>query len=169
MSLSSRDVSFPKKIPLSLITIRPATLFDLSEIMRIERQSFREQYPRGLFLMFLEANPETFLVAEYNGRIVGYVMGYLRPDREGHIMSIAVDPLYRGNGIGKALMEVVIDRLIKRGARYIGLEVRVSNERAIKLYEKLGFKKMKIIKGYYSDGEDAYYMVLAPDAWGGES
>ncbi|KPU63775.1 ribosomal protein S18-alanine N-acetyltransferase [Thermococcus argininiproducens] len=168
MSVSSRDF-LPRRIPLSLITIRPATLFDLNEIMRIERQSFREQYPRGLFLMFLEANRETFLVAEYNGQVIGYVMGYLKPDMEGHIMSIAVDPLYRGNGIGRALMEAVIDRLIKRGARYIGLEVRVSNQGAIKLYERLGFKKMKIIRRYYSDGEDAYYMMLTPESWGGKS
>lgn len=119
--------------------------------------------------MFLEANRETFLVAEYNGQVIGYVMGYLKPDMEGHIMSIAVDPLYRGNGIGRALMEAVIDRLIKRGARYIGLEVRVSNQGAIKLYERLGFKKMKIIRRYYSDGEDAYYMMLTPESWGGKS
>ncbi len=168
MSVSSKDF-MPRKIPLSFIIVRPATLFDLSEIMRIERQSFREQYPRGLFMMFLDANRETFLVAEYSGQVVGYVMAYIRPDMEGHIMSIAVDPLYRGNGIGRLLMEAVIDRLIKRGARYIGLEVRVSNKGAIKLYEKLGFKKMKIIRGYYSDGEDAYYMMLDLNTWGGKS
>ncbi|ACS89166.1 ribosomal protein-alanine acetyltransferase RimI like protein [Thermococcus sibiricus MM 739] len=120
-------------------------------------------------MMFLDSNRETFLVAEYSGQVVGYVMGYIRPDMEGHIMSIAVDPLYRGNGIGRLLMEAVIDRLIKRGARYIGLEVRVSNKGAIKLYEKLGFKKMKIIRGYYSDGEDAYYMMLDLNTWGGKS
>ncbi len=165
MSVSAREVK--AKIPLALVTIRPAKLFDISEVMKIERESFREVYPRGLFLLFLENNPDTFLVAEYNGRVVGYVMAYLRPDLEGHIMSIAVDKRYRGNGIGSALLAEVINRLIARGARYIGLEVRVSNEKAIRLYERFGFRKVKRIIGYYSDGEDAYYMILPAEEWRG--
>jgi len=164
MSTSLRK---PSRIPLAMVVIRPAKLFDIPEIVRIERQSFREEYPRGVFLVFLENNPDTFLVAEYSGKIIGYVMGYLRPDLEGHIMSIAVDPAYRGNGVGSALLEEVIERLIKKGARYIGLEVRVSNEGAIKLYERFGFRKIKRIVGYYLDGEDAYYMLLPAEEWGG--
>ncbi|WP_297508134.1 ribosomal protein S18-alanine N-acetyltransferase [Thermococcus sp.] len=155
------------RIPLAMVIIRPAKLFDISEVMRIERESFREAYPRGIFLVFLENNPDTFLVAEYNGKVIGYVMAYLRPDLEGHIMSIAVDPAYRGNGIGSALLTEAIERLIKRGARYIGLEVRVSNEKAIRLYERFGFKKVKRIVGYYADGEDAYYMILPAEEWRG--
>ncbi|WP_457742372.1 ribosomal protein S18-alanine N-acetyltransferase [Thermococcus sp.] len=165
MSVSAREVK--AKVPLALVTIRPARLFDINEIMRIERESFREAYPRGIFLVFLENNPDTFLVAEYNGKVVGYVMAYLRPDLEGHIMSIAVDSAYRGNGIGSALLTEAIERLIERGARYIGLEVRVSNEGAIRLYERFGFKKVKRIIGYYSDGEDAYYMLLPVEEWRG--
>ena len=165
MSVSAREVR--ARVPLALVTIRPAKLFDISDVMRIERESFREAYPRGIFLVFLENNPETFLVAEYNGRVIGYVMAYLRPDLEGHIMSIAVDKRYRGNGIGSALLTEAIDRLIARGARYIGLEVRVSNEKAIKLYERFGFRKVKRIIGYYSDGEDAYYMLLPAEEWRG--
>ncbi|MCD6372901.1 MAG: ribosomal protein S18-alanine N-acetyltransferase [Thermococcus sp.] len=167
MSTSYREVG--GKIPLAMVTIRPVRLFDIPDVMRIERASFKEEYPRGVFLVFLENNPDTFLIAEYNGRVVGYVMGYLRPDLEGHIMSIAVDPAYRGMGIGSALLSEVIERLIKKGARYIGLEVRVSNLSAIALYEKFGFKKIKRIIGYYADGEDAYYMLLPADEWGGRN
>ncbi|WP_048148844.1 ribosomal protein S18-alanine N-acetyltransferase [Palaeococcus ferrophilus] len=169
MSISSRDLPLPKRVPIGLVAIRSAKLFDLPDIMRIEHSSFREKYPRGIFIVFLENNPQTFLVAEYAGKVVGYVMGYLRPDLEGHIMSIAVDPEYRGNGIGKALMVEVIERLFGLGAKYIGLEVRVSNERAINLYLKLGFRVLKRVKAYYSDGEDAYYMVLRRDDWGQDS
>ncbi|NJE05305.1 ribosomal-protein-alanine N-acetyltransferase [Thermococcus sp. M36] len=167
MSVSIQPVG--GRVPLPMVVIRPAKLFDIPDIVRIERESFREEYPRGVFLVFLENNPETFLVAEHSGRVVGYVMGYLRPDLEGHIMSIAVDPAYRGKGIGSALLTEVIERLIKKGARYIGLEVRVSNERAIKLYESFGFRKIKRIIGYYADGEDAYYMLLPVDEWGGRN
>ncbi|WP_456368823.1 ribosomal protein S18-alanine N-acetyltransferase [Thermococcus sp.] len=165
MSTSIGEVN--KRIPLAMVVIRSAKLFDIPDVMRIERESFREAYPRGIFLVFLENNPDTFLVAEYNGKVIGYVMAYLRPDLEGHIMSIAVDPAYRGNGIGSALLVEAIERLIKKGARYIGLEVRVSNERAIRLYERFGFKKVKRIIGYYVDGEDAYYMILPAEEWRG--
>ncbi len=167
MSTSSRE--FGGRLPLSMVVVRPAKLFDMPEIVRIERASFREQYPRGVFLVFLENNPDTFLVAEYNGRIIGYVMAYLRPDLEGHIMSIAVDPAYRGNGIGSALLTEVIERLAARGAKWIGLEVRVSNQNAIKLYERFGFRRIKRVIGYYSDGEDAYYMLLPVEEWGGRN
>ncbi len=167
MSVSIRRTG--GRIPLAMVSIRPARLFDIPEVVRIERASFNEEYPRGIFLTFLENNPDTFLVAEYNGRIIGYVMAYLRPDLEGHIMSIAVDPDYRGNGIGSALLTEAIERLINEGARYIGLEVRVSNEKAIRLYESLGFRKLKRIIGYYADGEDAYYMLLPADEWGGRN
>jgi len=167
MSISSRE--FGGRLPLSMVVVRPAKLFDMPEIVRIERVSFREQYPRGVFLIFLENNPDTFLVAEYNGKVIGYVMAYLRPDLEGHVMSIAVDPDYRGRGIGSALLSEVIERLAARGAKWIGLEVRVSNENAIKLYERFGFKKIKRVIGYYSDGEDAYYMLLPIEEWGGRN
>ncbi|WP_297475112.1 ribosomal protein S18-alanine N-acetyltransferase [Thermococcus sp.] len=167
MSVSIRRAG--GKIPLAMVSIRPARLFDIPEVVRIERASFNEEYPRGIFLTFLESNPDTFLVAEYGGRVIGYVMGYLRPDMEGHIMSIAVDPEYRRNGIGTALLTEVIERLINEGARYIGLEVRVSNERAIRLYESLGFRRIKRIMGYYADGEDAYYMLLPVEEWGGRN
>ncbi|WP_297499116.1 ribosomal protein S18-alanine N-acetyltransferase [Thermococcus sp.] len=163
----SSTIREPIRIPLAMVVIRPAKIFDISEVMRIERESFREAYPRSIFLVFLENNPDTFLVAEYNGKAIGYVMAYLRPDWEGHIMSIAVDKDYRGNGIGSALLTEAIERLIKKGARYIGLEVRVSNEGAIRLYERFGFKKVKRIIGYYADGEDAYYMILPAEEWRG--
>jgi len=153
--------------PVTLVTVRPARLFDIPDIMRIERQSFRENYPRGVLLVFLENNPDTFLVAEYNGKVVGYSMSYLRPDLEGHIMSIAVDERYRGRGIGSLLLAETIERLLAKGARYIGLEVRVSNERAIKLYERFGFRRIKRIPNYYADGEDAYYMLMPAEEWRG--
>lgn len=85
-------------------------------------------------------------------------VGDLRP--VGHLVSIAVREPFRGMGIGSSLLSETLS-VMKRvyRAESIYLEVRVSNERAIRLYEKFGFRKARIIKGYYSDGEDAYVMV----------
>ncbi len=83
------------------------------------------------------------------------------PTRVGHLISIAVLEEYRGRGIGSALLQHTIDamRNVYKVAS-IYLEVRVSNIGAIRLYEKFGFKKARIVREYYRDGEDAYVMVL---------
>jgi len=93
------------------------------------------------------------IVAENNE-----ILGYCAFSDEGeiiHIKSIAVHPNYRNKGIAKALIKEVMK--LKKD---IYLEVRVSNEIAIKLYENLGFKKIKTIKKFYSNGEDAYRYYL---------
>ncbi len=83
------------------------------------------------------------------------------PLKAGHLISIAVLEEYRGRGIGSALLKHTIEALSTiYKVSSIFLEVRVSNVPAIRLYEKFGFKKARIIKEYYRDGEDAYVMVL---------
>jgi ribosomal-protein-alanine N-acetyltransferase len=103
------------------------------------------------------------------GKIVGYNMcrmemgiGHIKRGivKQGHVVSIAVLPEYRRRGIATALMLRAMDSMKnKYGAAEVYLEVRVSNEPAIRLYEKLGFKKVKVLRGYYLDGEDAYLMA----------
>lgn len=78
-----------------------------------------------------------------------------------HLISIAVLPEHRRRGIGSELLRRVIEEARRdAGVVSVYLEVRVSNEPAIRLYEKFGFRKARIIRGYYRDGEDAYVMVL---------
>jgi ribosomal-protein-alanine N-acetyltransferase len=80
--------------------------------------------------------------------------------KKGHVVSRAVLEGYRRKGIGESLMKKGMDSMRDDyGAKEVYLEVRVSNEPAIRLYEKLGFKKVKVIEGYYSDGENAYLMA----------
>ena len=82
---------------------------------------------------------------------------------EAHITTIAVDPDFQGNGIGELLLVALIDRAKQIGARWLTLEVRVTNDVAQRLYEKYTFKEMGIRRRYYSDnGEDAYIMWSPP-------
>jgi ribosomal-protein-alanine N-acetyltransferase len=109
----------------------------------------------------LEPAPSPALEAELRS-IVGYAGLWLMTD-EAHITTIAVDPDFQGNGIGELLVVALIDRAIQIGARWLTLEVRVSNEVAQKLYEKYTFKEMGIRRRYYSDnGEDALVMWTDP-------
>lgn len=134
--------------------IREAKRSDLIRIAEIERLSF-EFEGWGLYFLgkFLEIPYNKIIVAESDE-----ILGYCAFSDEGeviHIKSIAVHPNYRNRGIAKALIREVI-KLNKD----IYLEVRVSNEIALKLYESLGFKRMAQIKKFYSNGEDAYRYFL---------
>ncbi len=94
--------------------------------------------------------------------IVGYAGLWLMTD-EAHITTIAVNPDYQGYGIGELLLLGLIDRAQQIGARWLTLEVRVSNKVAQALYEKYTFKEMGIRRRYYSDNnEDALVMWTDP-------
>lgn len=132
---------------------------DLKSIYLIEQLSFERPYPSSYLETLAYLSPETFLVVSLNGSIVGYSASVLRGS-EGHIISIAVHPDYRGIGIGEKLLRENIKRLKDSGAERVVLEVRVDNIQALKLYQKLGFRIVKTLKNYYWDGSDAYRMVL---------
>lgn len=151
------------------IKIRPATKDDLDDVIAINMECLPEHYPYSFWLEYLERWEDLFYVAEVGGKIVGYILSRLdegkmvckkREGRIGHIVSVAVKEEYRGRGIATALMSAVIAVLRSvYNAEEVHLEVRVSNYKAIRLYEKLNFIKAYIIKNYYIDGEDAYLMV----------
>lgn len=141
---------------------------DLEAVVNINRICLPENYPPSFFLEHHYENPKIFLVAEYDGKIVGYNMCRLeygisningKLARKGHIISIAVMFEYRRKGIGSKLIEEGLKRLKECGATEVYLEVRITNYPAIALYRKMGFRAIRIIEGYYRDGESAYLMV----------
>ncbi len=100
---------------------------------------------------------ESKLPAE-NGTIVGYAGMWLMVD-EAHITTIAVRPEYRGRGLGELLLMGLFEKALEFNARWLTLEVRVSNTVAQNLYRKYTFHAEGIRKGYYSDNnEDAVIM-----------
>ncbi|MEM3360467.1 MAG: ribosomal protein S18-alanine N-acetyltransferase [Candidatus Bathyarchaeia archaeon] len=141
---------------------------DLERVMYINRVCLPENYGDYFFMDLHNRFPETFIVAEVNGEVVGYVMcrieiglsnfGFSGFIKKGHIVSIAVMPEHRQKGIGHALVSKAMEGMRLYNAKQAFLEVRVSNTPAINLYKKLGFKVTRTINGYYSDGEDAYLM-----------
>ena len=152
--------------------VRKARREDIPAIIVVNRVSRPENYPEWFFEDHLTRWGEACYVAEVNGKVVGYVMSRVeygasnfdlrRLVRKGHIVSIAVLPGYRRRGIGTALMKAALRSLREKyGCEEVYLEVRVSNEPAIRLYEKLGFRRVRVIPMYYLDGEDAYVMALS--------
>jgi len=143
---------------------------DLERVMHINRICLPENYATYFFMDLYERFPETFIVAEEDGEIVGYVMcrietglpdfGLLGIAKRGHVISIAVLPEHRRKGIGTALMKEAMAGMRLYKAKECYLEVRVSNTPAVKLYEKVGLGTLRGVQGYYADGEGAYVMSL---------
>jgi len=139
--------------------IRNACEKDLDEIYKVELKSFKIPYPCHYLKMLLSIAPTYFLVAEEEGRVLGYISGIVRLGKIGHIISIAVDPDHRGKGIGERLVKALLEKFKENGMKKVRLEVRISNIAAINLYKKLGFTIEKRLKNYYPDGEDCYIMT----------
>jgi ribosomal-protein-alanine N-acetyltransferase len=141
-----------------LVRIRDVVQDDLQAILGIEDKCFKDPYPLTLLNRLHAMHPYGFLVAVADGKVVGYVIGVIRWGATGHILAIGIDPLYRRQRVGSALMEQIMDRLREKGAKLVRLEVRKSNLGAHKFYLKLGFREMEEIPYYYEDGETAVAM-----------
>jgi [ribosomal protein S18]-alanine N-acetyltransferase len=143
---------------------------DLVSVIDINMITLPEHYSDYFFESILRELPEAFIIAEIDDKIIGYIMckiefgfsnfrklGFVK---KGHVVSVAVLPEHRGKGLGKALMLEGINGVMRRKSDEIYLEVRKSNESAIKMYQKIGFQIKSKLRAYYRDGEDAYLMAL---------
>ena len=147
-------------MPETGVSLRPMIAADLDPVMAIERSSFPFPWSSRFFLEELRVECARSLVAEIDGKIVGYVLFWLLPD-EVDVHNIAVDGEFRRRGIGRVLLEQVLQAGRRRKSSQVTLEVRESNMPAQRLYESLGFRRTGIRKGYYADnGEDALVMAL---------
>ena len=143
--------------------LREMLIDDLEQVMEIERELFHVPWTREGFFTFLTREDAMFLVVEEKGQILGYC-GLLMVLDEGDITNVAVRRDRQKEGIGNFLMESLIRLAAERGVTTIHLEVRVGNDRAIRLYERNGFTRDGIRKGYYSDPtEDALLMTRLPE------
>lgn len=141
---------------------------DLQSVTQINRLCLPENYMDFFFMDLHKRFPETFIVAEEDGKIVGYIMCRIEVGlaslslggliRKGHVVSIAVLPQGRRKGVAQQLMTKAMEGMRYYKAKLCYLEVRVTNEPGVALYKKLGFEVSRTIRGYYSDGEDAYVM-----------
>jgi ribosomal-protein-alanine N-acetyltransferase len=145
------------------IDIRRLALADLDSIDAIERKSYATPWSRTMFAGELAKTASLCLGAFDGERLVGYAINSRYVDAW-HVMNIAVDPDFRRHGIATALLEELFELTSDGERRGYTLEVRVSNEGAVKLYERLGFHSRGIRRGYYTDNrEDALIMWRDPE------
>lgn len=137
--------------------IVPANLLDLNALRRLEHESFELDAWPLLDLMAVLTYPDVVRLKAVEGsQMIGFIAGDPHPrDGWGWIATIAVDPRYRRRGIATALLHECEKRL---GVPRSRLTVRLSNEAAIRMYEREGYAAIDIWNSYYSDGEDAMVM-----------
>jgi len=134
-----------------------ASLLDLGALRKLEQESFgKDAWPLLDLVAVLTFAEVIRLKAVEDSQMVGFVAGDPHPrDGWGWISTIAVDPRFRRRGIGLALLHACESKL---GVAQSRLTVRISNQAAITMYEKDGYKTMDIWKTYYNDGEDGIVM-----------
>ncbi|MBU4373365.1 MAG: ribosomal protein S18-alanine N-acetyltransferase [Euryarchaeota archaeon] len=142
-----------------MIIIRKFQPPDFQWVIDIERKVFDEHDPY-LYMQFYETYPETFLVAEINGIVVGYAAGFLASLGVGRIFSLAVHPAYRNRRVGSNLLKEIINTFRALGVLEIILEVRSSNTKAKRFYKRHGFRQIGILEKYYTNEENACLMNL---------
>jgi ribosomal-protein-alanine N-acetyltransferase len=133
---------------------------DLDSVMEIERASFSTPWSRASFSNLLGRDDASLWVAAVEGNVVGYaVVWYVL--REAELGNLAVACGWRRCGVGRYLLDWVLDKARWRGVERIYLEVRVSNRGAQQLYERRGFRHVGVRRRYYRvPVEDARVMCL---------
>lgn len=136
----------------------------LDDVLEIEELSYGEHHwNRDSFVSEIKNDVSNYVCAlvenEDGQKIPAAYCGVWTILEEAHITTLAVHPNYRGKKIAQALLIHQFENFYKRKIKYVTLEVRKSNESAIKLYEKFGFKSLGVRKNYYqNNNEDALIM-----------
>lgn len=149
--------------------MRPATEDDLEQVLQMEKDSNiyvhwskHQPWSHEGFLAELSKPYSHFLVVtddETDTEVIAYLILHLIGD-SASILSILVSYSYRGLGWAKKMLEKALELSRREGAKQVSLEVRKSNQAAIQLYQMKKFNILRVLKDFYSDGEDAYHMVL---------
>jgi ribosomal-protein-alanine N-acetyltransferase len=145
--------------------IEPGQARDAGELARIHATGFYRGWPEGEFASFLsEPGTPVYIACDAKRRIAGFAVIRIAAD-EAELLTIAVDPKWRGKRIGQALLRAAFDDLLLSPARRMFLEVSEDNQAAIRLYQGQGFKTVSQRKGYYPkpDGSAATALVMARD------
>ncbi|MFA6192095.1 MAG: GNAT family N-acetyltransferase [Sulfurimonas sp.] len=140
--------------------IRKAVATDVAKLYKLEQELFMDKnFPlsKGSFSYHVMNN--LIYLAEIDGNIAGYALTLIKR-RDAKIYSIGVSERYRGKKVALKLLEIVYRELQSLNFEKIVLEVRIDNERAIRLYKNFGFTIKKELKAFYLDGCNAYSMEL---------
>jgi ribosomal-protein-alanine N-acetyltransferase len=131
---------------------------DLAEVQAIENESFEFAWQEDDFLRCLRQRNCIGMVAECEGRVVGYMLYELHKTRL-HVLNFAVSSAVRRRGVGRQMVAKLVGKLSPERRTRVALEVRETNLPAQVFFRSCGFRAVSVVRGYYADSpEDAYVM-----------
>jgi [ribosomal protein S18]-alanine N-acetyltransferase len=148
------------------VALRRMRWWDLGPVLGIERDLFPDPWSEGTFWSELAGVPETrhYVVAERGGRLLGYA-GLFAAGHQADVQTVAVARDQQGHGLGATLLEELLSEAARRDSSEVLLEVRADNDAALRLYERHGFERVGVRRGYYQPGRvDAIVMRRRRDA-----
>ena len=156
--VQARDDRRPSAEPLAVALV-PMRRRHLRTVLRIETQVYPRPWSLSLFMSELALrSTRAYYVARVEGLVVGYA-GLMMTADDGHVTTIAVDPVWHRHKIGTRLLLQLAREAIRRGATSLTLEVRMSNQPAQALYRRFGFAPAGVRRKYYIEtNEDALVM-----------
>lgn len=166
--MSSVEVT-PEPEPGDVVRFRAMTPFDIPGVGAVERASYPFPWSEGIFRDCLRVG-YLCRVAESGGSIVGYGIVAMGAG-EAHVLNLCVAEGVRGRGIGRRMLQLLIERSVQAGMQDVFLEVRPTNPHAIALYQSVGFVEVGRRRGYYQaevGREDALVLKLALPVKSGE-
>ncbi len=144
---------------LNSVDIRPATKEDIQSLLEIEKLCFLAPWNEKGIAYELNENPvSVFYVLEYQNKVIGFI-DYWHTFDSATLAQIAVHPDYQKQHLADMLMDEMISDCHAKKVEFITLEVRVNNSKAINLYKKHNFENILVKPHYYTNGDDAYYMI----------
>ncbi|MEY8878599.1 MAG: ribosomal protein S18-alanine N-acetyltransferase [Leptothrix sp. (in: b-proteobacteria)] len=146
--------------------LRPMTVDSLDAVMALEVVAYPFPWSRGNFIDALAAGYWAVCLSAPDGELIGYQLamgGY----EEWHLLNLTVAPAHQGRGHARGLLDALVAHAHATAAAWVWLEVRPSNPRALALYERHGFERIGVRRGYYPDAggrrEDALVLRRAVD------
>ena len=145
---------------MNFFTVRPMKESDLNVVMYLENTCFVAPWGLKDVKYELNDNPVSnlWVIESETTGIVGFVDYWITFD-SATICQICVNPLFRRKGLGSMMIDELVSDCKANRVRNITLEVRENNDAAIKLYEKNEFKKSLVKEAYYTNGDNAVYMI----------
>jgi len=144
--------------------LRPLRWWDVGAVVPLERDLFGATAwsPEVFWAELAQERTRWYVVAEDGaGGLLGYA-GLLHNGAEADVQTIAVAPAARRRGVGALLLRALLGEAARCGCTSVMLEVRADNAGAIALYERFGFERISVRRGYYPGGVDAWVMRLRP-------
>ena len=147
-------------------SLQPMQMTDLDEVQAIERTLYAFPWTKGNFGDSLEAGYSAWVLRDHAGLPGATIIGYfllMNAVDEAHLLNVSIAAIHQGRGLGVVLLQKAAE--IARGgrARSMILEVRPSNTRALSIYERFGFRRIGVRRGYYPHQQSN--PSLREDAW----